>query len=105
MDKETINKNRHAIPRQLTQEQFNQYILPHLSKGKRGPESKISFFKIFNYILKLIHTGVQWEELPIDLDEDGKPELHYSRIFRFYQRWLNDGSLESAFKKYAGATQ
>jgi len=105
MDGNATKKSRQAIPRQLTRMQFDKHILPYLSKGKRGPRSKLPFFKIFNYILKLIHTGVQWEELPIDLDKNRKPEIHYSRVFRFHQRWSKDGSLERAFKKYAAVTK
>ena len=97
MDKR-FKKNRHAIPRQLTEEQFNKYVLPYLSKGSRGPDCKLSFFKLFNYILLFIHTGVQWEYLAIEKDKDGVPEIHYTRIHRIYARWLNDGSLERVFE-------
>lgn len=55
-----------TIPTQLTEEQLNLFVFHHLSKGKRGPRSKLPFFKTSNYILKLIHTGVQWYCLPIE---------------------------------------
>lgn len=91
-------KRRHAIPRQLTKKQFNRHIKPHLSRGRRGPKPKLSFFKTFNYILKLVHTGTQWEELAIEKNKNGKPEIHYSRLHRVYTRWLNDDSLKHAFE-------
>jgi Transposase DDE domain len=48
--------------------------------------------------LLVIHTGMQWHKLPIDRDENSKPEIHYTRIFRIYQRWIKDKSLERVFE-------
>ncbi len=87
-----------SIPTELTENQFNEFVLPHLSKGSSGPECKIPFHRIFNYILNVIYTGVQWKKLPIRKDETGKSEIHYTRIFRIYQRWVRDGSLEKVFE-------
>jgi transposase len=86
-----------TIPTQVSEEQFNLIVLPHLSKGKRGPHSKLSSFKIFNYILKLIHTGVQWYCLPIEKGINGTAEIHFTRVYRTFQRWVEDGSLSKVF--------
>jgi transposase len=59
-----------TIPVSLTQEQFEQYIRPGLSVAKRGYECSIPLNKGFNYILYRLHTGCQWERLPIDNDPD-----------------------------------
>jgi len=48
-----------SIAVKLSEKEFNQFVLPYLEKGSREPEKKISYFKIFNYILKLMHTGCQ----------------------------------------------
>ena len=76
-EKELYNK----IPVALKESEFNEFVLPHLKKGSRGPSKKLSFFKIFNYILKFMHTGCQWEQIPIEKDESGKPEIHHTKIF------------------------
>ena len=55
-----------TIPVSLTQEQFEQYIRPALNVAKRGYECSIPLYKVFNYILYRLHTGCQWERLPID---------------------------------------
>jgi len=39
------------IPKQVSRKDFNKYISPHLSKPNKGPKPKLSFYKIFNYIL------------------------------------------------------
>lgn len=86
-----------SIPTRVSLNEFNKFILPHLAKGKRGPGTKITFFKIFNYILKLIHTGCQWSELPIDKDQNGRPELHYTNVFRKFQDWNRKGCFNKVF--------
>ena len=94
MAKSLKNPHFDAIPTTLTHKQFNQFILPYLSKGKRGPKPSISLYKLFCYILRVLYTGMQWHMLEIDKKSNGEPELHYTRIFKKYNRWANDGSLE-----------
>lgn len=91
-----------SIPVKLTEEQFNEFVLPCLSQGKRGPKPKLSLFAIFNYILYLLHTGMQWMNLPIALNAAGKNEIHHTRIFRLFQRWSDDGSLDRVFANSVG---
>ena len=98
METATETKKYNVIPTQLTQEQFYEFIFSQLSEGKRGPKPKIKLFKIFNYILFFNYTGIQWKNIPIDKTEEGNPEIHYTRIFKIYSRWVNDGSLEKAFE-------
>ena len=85
------------IPVALTENEFNEFVLPHLQKGKRRPDKKISFFKLFNYILKLMHTGCQWQQLPIDKDSSGKPEIHYTNVFNAFKFWVKHGCFDKIF--------
>ncbi len=73
-------QQRQGIPTELSVAQFEQFVLPHLTVGKRGPVPKLSLYKSFGYILKLLYMGCQWKELPIEKDESGYPEIHYTRI-------------------------
>ncbi|MCP4749234.1 MAG: transposase [Desulfobacteraceae bacterium] len=86
------------IPVQLNENEFEEFILPYLSMPKRGPECKIGYWKVFNYILKLLYTGMQWKELPIEKDANGDPEIHHTVIFKQYGKWSDDGSLLKAFE-------
>ena len=70
-EKETPRYN--GIPKQVSRKDFNEYILPHLSKRIKGPKPKLSFYKIFNYILYVLHTGIQWNQL-----RTRRNELHWS---------------------------
>lgn len=94
-----MNKKKQwqKIPTVLEEKHFDEFILPHLTRGSRGPPPKLSFYKIFNYILKIMHTGCQWEQLPIKIDSSGKPEIHYSNIFRIFKRWVYDLCFEKIF--------
>jgi hypothetical protein len=86
-----------VIPVRLSEQEFEEFILPHLSLPQRGPDCKIGYHKPFNYMLKVLYTGMQWKELPIDTGPDGKPEIHYTGVYRLFARWADDGSLEQAF--------
>lgn len=86
------------IPTELTEKEFNQFVLPHLKSGKRGPRPKIALYKIFNYILYVIHTGCQWYKLPIEKMADGKPEISYTRVFKHFIAWLKKGCFEKMFE-------
>jgi len=57
-----------TIPTSVTEEQFEQHIRPYLKTAARGFECKIALYKVFNYILKRLHTGCQWSQLPIASD-------------------------------------
>ena len=46
-----------AIPTKLSEAQFEEFVLPHLSRGRRGPPPTLSLHKIFNYILKALYMG------------------------------------------------
>jgi len=96
----TMRKKRryNRIPVHLKEKEFNEFVLPHLKKGARGPNKKLSFCKLFNYILRVMHTGCQWESLEIEKDKEGKPEIHYSNIFRAFQYWEKKGCFDKIFE-------
>ena len=77
----------------MSQKEFNRYILPQLRKPVKGPEPKISLYKIFNYILYVLSTGCQWEQLPIY-----RKEIHWSNVYKWHNRWSKDGSYQYLFE-------
>lgn len=85
-----------TIPTSLTENAFNEHIRPYLSVAKRGYECSIPLYKVFNYILYKLHTGCQWERLPITPSSDGsrQKELSYHAVYYHYRKWSKDGSLE-----------
>jgi transposase len=85
------------IPTSLSLEQFKEFVLPHLPKGSRGPQPKLSLHEIFNYILKLLYLGCQWKELPIEKNKEGRPEIHYTRIYRAFRSFQAQGCFDAIF--------
>jgi len=85
------------IPTNLAPEQFEEFILPHLKMGTRGPQPKLDSYVMFNYILKLLYLECQWKELPIDKDREGRPEIRYSRIYSAFRRYEAQGCFDAIF--------
>jgi hypothetical protein len=46
-----------TIPTKLSLAQFEQFVLPHLGTGRRGPAPTLGLHRIFNYILQLLYMG------------------------------------------------
>ena len=91
------NPGTTPIPVQLSEHEFTEFIFPHLSMPKRGPTCKIGDHHLFNFVLWVLYTGMQWKCLPIPKDTTGKPEIHYTNIYRAFAKWADDGSLWQAF--------
>ena len=85
------------IPVQLSELEFTAFILPHLSMPKRGPKCKLGYYRVFNLILWVLYTGMQWKCLPVPTDAQGKPAIHDTTIYKVFARWADDGSLWQAF--------
>lgn len=88
--KDTLSYN--TLPIRVSRKEFNQCINPHLRKPIKGPKPKLSTYQIFNYILYVLHTGIQWEEL-----KTNRNELHWSNVYKWHNRWSKDGSYKNLF--------
>jgi transposase len=86
-----------VIPTELSLEQFEQFVLPHLRRGRRGPPPTLPLHKIFNYILRVLYMGCQWKMLPIERNAKGRREIHYTRIYRLMRHWQADGCMDAIF--------
>lgn len=93
----TCNPCWQSIPMKLSAAQFEEFVLPHLSRGRSGPSPTLPLQRIFNYILRVLYTGCQWKMLPTEIDATGRPEIHHTRIYRMMRRWQADGSLDLVF--------
>jgi transposase len=90
------------IPVQLSEREFTAFILPHLSMPKRGPKCKLGYHRLFNLILWVLYTGMQWKCLPIPKDAQGQPIIHYTTVYRAFAKWADDRSLWQAFVASVG---
>ena len=85
------------IPVQLSDSEFAAFIFPHLSMPKRGPRCTLGYHRLFNLILWVLYTGMPWKCLPMPKGPTGKPEIHYTNVYRAFAKWADDGSLQQAF--------
>src|SRR5262249_28178348 len=81
------------IPVRLSENDFTTFILPHLSMPQRGPKCKLGYHRLFNLILWVLYTGMQWKCLPIPTDAQGKPAIHYTTVYRVVYLSPADNSL------------
>jgi len=65
---------------------------------KRGPKCTLGYHRVFNLILWVLYTGMQWKGLPVPKDAHGQPASHYTNIYRAFAQWADDGSLWQAFR-------
>jgi hypothetical protein len=83
----------HRIPTQVSRQDFNRYIDPPLKRPKTGPKPKLSLYKIFNYILYVLHPGIQWDQL-----KTKRNALHYTNVYKWHNRWSKNGSYQALFE-------
>jgi transposase len=86
-------KDYNPLVKRVSQKEFNQYILPQLRRPVKGPKPKLSLYKIFNYVLYVLSTGCQWEQLPIY-----RNEIHWSNVYKWHNRWSKNGSYQNLFE-------
>lgn len=91
-----------TIPDSVTQEQFEQYILPNLTTAKRGYVSQTALVGIFNLILYRLHTGCQWASLPVSKvaeERERRQEPSWQAVYSHGRRWSADVSLERVWQQ------
>jgi hypothetical protein len=85
------------IPVQLSDMEFTAFIFPHLSMPKRGPRCKLGYHRVFNRILWILYTGMQWQCVPGPQAINGNPASHDTTVYKVFAQWADDGSLWQAF--------
>lgn len=90
-------KSGRKLPIKVSEKHFNRHIKPYLRKPVHGPRPTVSYYKIFNYILFVLHTGIQWRQL-----KTYKNELHWSNVYKWHNRWSKDGSYRRLFESSVG---
>ena len=47
--------------------------------------------------MRILSTGMKWEDLEIAKDDAGAPEIHHTNIFRAFQCLVEEGCFEEIF--------
>lgn len=89
----------------LTQTEFERYVVPHLPFKVSGRPSKLPLYRVYNYIAKVLRTGMQWSELQdfISKGADGKAEIHYTAVWKRYNQWSIFRVFERSFQSILAA--
>src|SRR5438132_11832939 len=85
------------IPVQLSEPEFEAFILQYLSMPKRGPKCKLGYYRVFNLILWVLYTGMHWKYLPVPTDAQGNAAIHYTTVYKVFATWADDGSVWQSF--------
>jgi transposase len=85
------------IPVQFSELEFAAFIFPHLSMPRRGRKCKLGYHRVFNLILWVLYTDMQWKCLPVPRADDGTALIHDTTIDKVFARWCDNGSLERTF--------
>ena len=93
MATKTKQESLKKSPVKVSEGDFNRYIKRYLRTPVKGRPQKISNYKIFNYILYVLHTGIQWKQL-----KPYKREIHWSNVYKRHNRWSKDGSYRKLFE-------
>jgi len=81
------------LPVYVSDDDFDKYILPHLSHKVGHNRQKVSYVYIFNTILYVLKSGCSWRTL--------KPDdqlVTWQNIYYHFARWSNDGSFRRLFE-------
>lgn len=79
------------LVKEITEKEFDEFVVPFLPRKTSGAKVKVPLWKIYNYIAKVLRTGMQWSELQdfIDKNADGKAEIHYTTVFKRFSLWAS----------------
>jgi hypothetical protein len=64
---------------------------------KCGLQGKLGYHRVFNLILWVLDTGMQWKCLPIPHNAQGKPAIDYTTVYKVFAKWADSGSLWHSF--------
>lgn len=78
----------------LSEDKIEQWIVPHLSVGKRGFRTKVKLGKIVQLILKRLKTGCQWRMLYVQ-EYIQDTSLSWYSVYYYFNKWSKEG----CFKK------
>jgi transposase len=96
---------KHLV-KEITESEFNEFVLPFLPKKISGRRAKVPLWRVYNYIAKVLRTGMQWKELQdcIAKDTAGNPEIHYTNVFRRFSQWVNFGVFDKSHRAILAAS-
>lgn len=76
----------------VSKDKVERWIVPHLSKGKRGNKTTPALCQVVLAIFYRLKTGCQWRQLPLkEFFEQGEISS-WQGVYYHFSRWSKDGS-------------
>ncbi len=80
----------------LSEDTINRWIVPYLSKGKRGSKLQVTPAGIVYGILYRLKTGCQWRELPLK-EIFTSHAISWQGVYHHFRKWARDGSFKNVW--------
>jgi putative transposase len=77
----------------LTKNQIETLILPFAPKNKRGFPPKVDLADIVQCLIYKLKTGVQWNNLFIDI-HGVSPPFSWQLVYYYFPKWTDEGLIE-----------
>ena len=77
----------------LCKDKIEAFIVPWLSKGKRGNKVGVELWQFVRAILYRLKSGCQWRLLPVDLFFEHKV-ISWQGVYYHFRKWVLDGSFK-----------
>ncbi len=81
------------LPVQISEADFEKYILPNLSHKLGHNRQKVSYHYIFNCILFVLKSGCSWRTFQI-----ANQQISWQNVYYHYAKWSKDGSFVKLFE-------
>lgn len=99
-----MSKSKQLV-KEMTEKEFYEFVVPFLPVKYGGTTVKIPLWRIYNYIAKVLRTGMQWSELQDCIAKDvlGKAEIHYTTVFKRFSLWASSRVFERSHQAILAA--
>jgi len=83
----------------VTKNQIETLILPFIPKNKRGFSPKVDLSEVLQCIIFKLKTGVQWQNIFVDLDSI-TPPFSWQLVYYYYSKWVKAGVFKRMLEVY-----
>jgi transposase len=83
----------------ITKVEIETFILPFISKNKRGFPSKVNPVEIIQWINHKLKTGCQWHCLFVDI-EGFKPTYSWQLVYYYFRKWSKENVFLHLFNTF-----
>jgi transposase len=89
-DEQYDKKSRHDTDSRATLGAgVHRIYLPAPVDAHARAEMQLGYHRVFNLILWVLYTGMQWKCMPVLRASDGTALIHYTTIYKVFAKWAD----------------